>query len=386
MAGDDRLLRVLHLTAGSDAGGVSRYLFDLCTAMHRAGHDVAVAGQKGTWHRLFDDAAFDWIEAPLAGGPIALRRSTRALVSCAEARTFDLVHCHYRKAALVGRRMADRLGIPMLFTLHLTHVPMSGWRRWLTDFGDHTHVASQAARQWLVKNARLDAERITVVRHGVDPKAFPQANAATQQAARITLGIDAAATVGAFVGRFDVPKNENWMLDLAVAAKQRLPRLILILAGAGPNEGKLRRRIAQQGLAERVRLLPYGDPLVVYRAADALLLPSAREGFSLVCAEAMSVGRCVLRTRTAGTEETIIEGITGRSVPIDREAFVDASIEFLADKSALALMGVAAAEHVRRDLTFDRQFEQTVSLYRRLIDAHDNDGNLTSRASAGAGG
>ena len=45
-------LRVLHLTAGSDAGGVSRYLFDLCSAMHAQGHDVRIAGEHGAWRRF----------------------------------------------------------------------------------------------------------------------------------------------------------------------------------------------------------------------------------------------------------------------------------------------------------------------------------------------
>src|SRR5436309_3207700 len=38
-------LRILHVTNGSDAGGLSRYVYDLCAAMHEQGHEVAVAGQ-----------------------------------------------------------------------------------------------------------------------------------------------------------------------------------------------------------------------------------------------------------------------------------------------------------------------------------------------------
>ena len=36
-------LSILHLLAGSDAGGLSRYVFDLCSALHAQGHRVAVA-------------------------------------------------------------------------------------------------------------------------------------------------------------------------------------------------------------------------------------------------------------------------------------------------------------------------------------------------------
>ena len=46
-------LSILHLLAGSDAGGLSRYVFDLCSALHAQGHRVAVAGERGAWHWLF---------------------------------------------------------------------------------------------------------------------------------------------------------------------------------------------------------------------------------------------------------------------------------------------------------------------------------------------
>ena len=367
MAGDQRRLRVLHLTAGSDAGGASRYLFDLCRAMQRAGHEVTIAGARGAWHDLFDGAAFDWLELPLKGGPIALWRSAKVLRRAAAARRWDLIHCHYRKAALVGRRVAGALDLPLLFTLHLTGIPWSWWHRRLTDFGDHTHVPSQAGRRWLIDQGRLPAERITVIPHGVDAEAFPLADAATQRAARAALDVPVDATVAAYVGRFDVPKQVDWMLDLAAAARRQLPGLVVLLAGEGPHEQQLRRRIAAEDLTPQVRMLPYGDPLPVYRCADALLLPSALEGFSLVCLEAMSVGRAVLRTRTAGTDETIIEGVTGKSVAVERGAFIEAAIGFLADRGALATMGAAAADHARRQLSFDRRLEQTMALYRRLI-------------------
>jgi len=116
------------------------------------------------------------------------------------------------------------------------------------------------------------------------------------------------------------------------------------------------------------------DTPAVYAATDLLLLPSAREGFSLVCAEAMSVGVPVLRTRTSGVAETVVENVTGRSVPIDHDAFLNAAVVMLSDREALARMGAAAARHVREHLTFDRQLAETVALYNRLANPDPSQG------------
>jgi hypothetical protein len=80
----------------------------------------------------------------------------------------------------------------------------------------------------------------------------------------------------------------------------------------------------------------------------------------------MCVGLAPLRTRTAGTTELIIENVTGRSTAIEREAFITAAIDFLADGDALSRMGHAAADHLRANFTFARQLGDTVALYERL--------------------
>jgi glycosyltransferase involved in cell wall biosynthesis len=355
----DRPLRILHLTRSADSGGLSRYLLDLCTGLHHLGHEVAVAGDGGPMLADFDAAPFPYIRIPLAGGPISFLRSLKAL----QDRVPDLIHSHYRRATLLGRRLQAHRSPPLLYSVHLSHLSLNWWRRPLTDFGDHTHVAAEEAREWVIKEGRVPSERVTFISHGIDSDKFPRRTAQQRAAARAELGLPADAPVAAFVGRFDYPKNEQWLLDVAAA----VPELRVLLVGGGPNEGALRHQVEKMGLASRIFVLGYRDPLPIYQAADALLLPSLREGFGLACGEAMSVGVPVLRTRTSGAHLQIVENVTGRSTPIDHDAFVAAAKDFLRDPQQLARMGEAAARHVREHFPFQMQLNQTLDLYRRLI-------------------
>jgi glycosyltransferase involved in cell wall biosynthesis len=359
-------LRILHILR-PDAGGLSRYVVNLAGAMRSLGHDVTVAGEPGGASRsMFDEAQIPYVEIPLAGGPIALFKSAMTLKRHLRDHPADVIHTHYRRATLLARRIQSGGTPPILYTLHLSHISLAGLHRFLSDFGDHTHIASQDARPWLIDEARVPPEKITLVPHGIDVSKFPPADASAKRAAKRALRIDDNALVASYVGRFDYPKNEAWLLDLACATRAQAD-LHFILAGGGPNEPALRHRIDAENLHERVRLLGHQrDPLPIYQATDLLLLPSAREGFSYVCAEAMSAGVPVLRTRTTGTSELIIEGVTGRSVPIDHDAFLDAAVRMLADRASLGRVGAAASAHVREHFTFDKQLAATLDLYRRL--------------------
>jgi glycosyltransferase involved in cell wall biosynthesis len=359
-------LRVLHLTAGSDAGGVSRYLFDLCSAMHALGHDVRIAGEHGAWRGLFEKAPWPWIELPLKGNLPALWQSARRLRHILREHPADIIHAHYRRATLVARRIDAKHRSPILYTLHQPGISLAGPRRWLSDFGDFVHVPSEEAWEWLIESAGVPPERITLIPHGIDPGRFPVPDETTRVAARSQLGLPADGVIAAFVGRLDVPKNEEWILDVAAAAKGKLPDVRFLMAGDGPHEQAVRQRVAAERLGDRIKLLSYRDPLPVYHAADALLVPSLREGFCFAAVEAMCTGIPVLRTRTGGTMSQIVEDITGRSTPIDRNEFVTAALEFLADRNALRRMGHAAATHVRGTLTFELQLERTIAMYRRI--------------------
>ena len=366
-----RPLRVLHLVLAADAGGLTRYVTTLAAAMRGEGHAVYAAGDDGAWRAAFDEAGVPYERVPLKAGLRGLRQSARHLRGWLREREVDVLHAHYRRATLLGRRLQRGLPRdrrpPLLYTLHLSHINVGGWRRWVSDFGDHTHAASRDAVDWLVSDARVPPARVTLIPHGIDVSRFPRRTDADRRDARRRLGVPEDALVAAFVGRLDDPKNEQWCADVLLPARRPAANLWLVYAGEGPRERELREHVARAGVADRVRILRQAPPLPVYQASDLILLPSAREGFSLVVAEAMSVGVPHVRTRTAGTHELTIEGRTGVSTPIDRAAFAGAAAALLGEPGRLPAMGEAGAALIRERFTFERQVAETVGLYRRLI-------------------
>jgi glycosyltransferase involved in cell wall biosynthesis len=391
----ERPLRILHLTLGADAGGLSRYIVTLGTAMMERGHQVVAAGDTGAWQWAFDEAPFPYLVIPLKGGPLAFLKCVRQMRWYLRDHPVDVIHTHYRRATLLARRIqktpsltadagterkgaADarflELTVPILYTVHLSHISLKFPRNLLSDFGDHTHVASPEARDWVVKDARVPPDHVTLIPHGVDVNRFAFADEQTKRDARARLSrelsfpLNSDDRVAVYVGRLDQfhPKNVEWVVEAAARSRQLIPKLKVLLVGEGPQEQILRDQIARENLAGRVLLTGHRDPLPFYQSADALLLPSAREGFSLVCAEAMSVGVPALRTRTSGTSQLIVENVTGRSVPVDREAFIAAAIEFLSDAASLKSMSANAARLIREQFTFDQQVARTLDLYRSL--------------------
>jgi glycosyltransferase involved in cell wall biosynthesis len=362
---------VLHLTLASDAGGLSRYIIDLAAAMRVHGWNSVVAGDVGVWQDRFDDAGIEYIRVPLKSGLRGFLKSARIVREHLAGRPVHLLHAHYRRAVQLGRWLQRPLSrdarLQMLYTLHLSHIDVSGIRRWFSDFGDHTHCASVDAREWLVADAHVPEDRISLIPHGIDTDRFPVTTPDQRAAARRSLGLSDSDVVFCFAGRLDHPKNEEWLLDVDEAAVQAgVKHLRILLAGEGPHEAMLRQRIASEGRTGRVLVLGHRDVLPVYQASDLLCLPSEREGFSLVCAEAMSTGVPILRTRTSGTFELVVENRTGRSVPIHRSAFVAAALMLAQDRNLLRELGQGAARHVRQHFTFDKQVARTAELYAAL--------------------
>ena len=197
----------------------------------------------------------------------------------------------------------------------------------------------------------VSRSKITVHRTGLDRAVFRPLDRAE---CRSKLGLPPGQPVLACVGALIERKGQSF----AIEALARVPGAILVLAGTGPDEGRLRSLAASLGLTERVRFLgavPHGDLPVVLSAADLFVLPTASEGLANAWVEALACGTPVVTTPLPGAQELLTDPAYGRMIardpveiaaainallaaPPPREAVLAGAAEFSWEANAAALV------------------------------------------------
>lgn len=257
---------------------------------------------------------------------VAFRRA-----ACRAAARADLVHAHWLAAGAV----AATLGRPYVVQLWGTDVELA--RRAPVVARPILRRARLAicASSALAADARLlGASEVRVIPSGVE---VPQ-----------TVEPEARPAHVLFAGRLS---REKGILEL-VRATEGLPRVI---AGDGP----LRAHVPDAlGFVEHAAL---GS---LYGRAAAVACPSRREGYGVVCAEAMAHGRPVVASAVGGLLDLVVDGETGLLVPPGDVPALRAAIErLLADEPLRRRLGAAARDRARERLSPARETAETIRAY-----------------------
>ncbi len=119
------------------------------------------------------------------------------------------------------------------------------------------------------------------------------------------------------VGRLMAEKGFDVLIE-AVALMPTDERPELVILGDGPDRALLEALALRRGVSARftgaVAPSEIGD---WYRRARLVCVPSRREGFGMVVAEALAVGRPVVATAVGAAPQFITDGTNGRLVPPD---------------------------------------------------------------------
>jgi glycosyltransferase involved in cell wall biosynthesis len=181
-------------------------------------------------------------------------------------------------------------------------------------------LAVSAALKRDMARLGLPGEKIRVHHTGIDLDRFNPAAAS---------GRGTAGPLLVSVGHLTVRKGQ----DLILRALARIPGASLILAGDGPDRGRLEAIAAREGLSDRVRFLgvqPADAIPGLLAAADVMVLPTVSEGLANVWVEALACGTPVVTSDVGGAREVIDRPEAGRLVARDPEAIATAVRELLA--------------------------------------------------------
>jgi glycosyltransferase involved in cell wall biosynthesis len=301
----------------------------------------------------------------------------------------DIVHAQSPfVSGLMARRLAQRLGSPLVFTHH-------------TRFADYRHylgplaapgaavvsaylrdfwlgcAAVVAPGQDLAREiaAQLGDRRRPVVRAiptGIDLDAIRELAAVDPRPTHVG---PADSVVAIALGRLAAEKSVDELIEAFARAAAGDARLRLLLIGGGPAEDAVRERVARDDLAGRAAVagaLPRPAALALLKGSDLFMSASRTETQGLVVAEALAAGLPVVAVDAPGVRDAVRPGrdgvlVTAAGDAAARVAGVASELASLAtDAGRRAAWAAAAAQGAAR-FEVGVRIGEIVALYRWLL-------------------
>lgn len=287
----------------------------------------------------------------------------RAVLPIARQGGFDVVDAQFfYPDGPAAMRIADALGLP--FSIKARGADISHFGHDPATRPQLLAAAERAAGLLAVSEAMrgdmaaigIDAGKTMVHYTGIDTMRFHPGDRTAARAALSMGDAPAIATVGALIPR----KGQA----LVIEALPALPGVHYWLAGAGEAEARYRALAQRIGVADRVHLMgpvANADLPQLYRAVDAVVMPSVSEGLANAWVEALACGTPIVISDAGGAAELVTSPAAGRIVERTPAAIADAVRALLAapaapDAVAASLAGRfdwdrngrELAEHLRR--------------------------------------
>jgi starch synthase len=374
-------------------GGAGVHVAELVRALR---HDIEV--QVRCFGAPRDEASVTAYSTPpeLAGANPALATLGTDLQMAADAAGTDLVHSHTWYAGAAGHVAKLLHGIPHVVTAHSLE-PLRPWKAeqlgggyavssWVEktafEAADAVIAVSGGMRRDILRSyPAIDPERVHVVYNGIDLDRWrPTEDPDTVRA----LGVDPDRPSVVFVGRITRQKGLPYLLRAA----RRLPVDVqLVLCAGAPDTPEIMEEVSglvRELQAERTgvvwidRLLSQHELSSVLTAGTTFVCPSVYEPLGIVNLEAMACGAAVVGTATGGIPEVVVDGVTGRLVPIEQvqdgtgtplhpdQYVADLArvlTEVVSDPERAAAYGAAGRERATNDFSWGSIADATAALY-----------------------
>lgn len=387
---DNRIhCKIAHITSADMS---LRYLLlPQLTYLRQIGYDVVTISAPGSDIPTIEASGFRHISIPMSRKPITPLTDLLTfwrLYKVFRREKFTIVHTHFHKSGIYGRWAAKLAGVPII--VHTNHglifherTPFL-WRFLLVGLekiagrcSDLVFSVNQEDIKTIVSERICPFEKTTLLGRGgiginlkrFDPNRFLAGDVARKKK---EFGIPSNVQIIGFVGRL---VKEKGVLDLFNAARlvsEKVRNVRFLFVGpvdVAKDDAVSPKSADFYGIADRciftgARL----DIPEMCAVMDVLVLPSYREGFGMVIAEASAMGKPVIATNIRGCREAVEDGRNGILVPVgDVQALANAIVDLLTDCEKARRIGEEGQRIALERFDERRVFEKVKSEYARLL-------------------
>ena len=296
---------------------------------------------------------------------------------------FDLIHAHDWLVAFAATALKRLHKTPLLATIHATERgrgrgalngemahAINGTEWWLTYEAWRVITCSRFMHDEVREYFNVPPDKIDVVPNGVDAAPFDELNRVDLNEFRARWARPDERIVFN-VGRVVEEKGAHLIVEAAPRVLAEMPNVKFIIAGKGWLVDRLRQRVWELGVQDKVNIAGFvsdADRNRLFKVADAAIFPSLYEPFGIVALEAMAAQCPVIVSEVGGLKEVVQHDVTGVTIyPNNVESLAWGVLHTLRDPKRARARTAKAYRMVKRDYNWDRIAEQTIAIYERIV-------------------
>ncbi len=288
------------------------------------------------------------------------------------ARKADIIHCQWSFSGVIGVILKKLLGKKLI----------------LTERGSSAHLAlknkvMKATLLYILKNCDMITannrhqieqfhqlgirKSMVTVPNGIDMKLFRVMDKKIcKKKVRFTENEHALV----YVGRLVEDKGLEELIQIMHGVKKRRKDVKCYLIGSGRLGARLKKEVKDLQLEDTIMFLgsiPQKEIPYYLNAADALILPSLREGRPNSVAEALACGTFVIASDIPGCRELLELLPYGKLLPPqDKEKWINAIAALQTRK-----VDKEKYEAFRKELTWEKSAEKYEEIYKKVISGQE---------------
>ena len=253
-----------------------------------------------------------------------------------EHKEFKIVHAHLNSLCTWVLRAAYNHGVPVRIAhsrnasmeKNLRGIPKMISKQFVNRYATDRFGCSQMAGDWLFGKRYSRGKTFRVIPNAFQVDRFVW-DPILREKKREELGVS-DNTVFLDIARLSEQKNHIYLLMIFEEIKKIIPNAVLLLAGAGECEDKIKTYIINHNLSDSVSMLgARSDAAELYQAADMFLFPSKYEGFGTVVIEAQMTNLPVIASNTIPSETKLCDCVEFLSIKSLPQCWAEKAAELL---------------------------------------------------------
>lgn len=295
----------------------------------------------------------------------------------------DIIHVHSSKAGVIGRLAARRCKVPCVYNSHGWAFSMevsekkkkvyASIERICANFSVKIINISDDEKKLAAKYKVAEENKMMTIYNGIDLNKYNRRYNRNDVLSK--LNIPENAFVIGMVGRITEQKSPQTFINIAEKISSLDENAYFILVGDGELKKEIQERVEKKLIKDKVVITGWTNEVAKYVSIfDIALLTSKWEGFGLVLAEYMAMGKPIIASKVGGIPNVVQDGFNGKLIENNNvDDYVNHIVKLKNDIYLREKYIANGYEVVNNKFNIQRVVKEHQDLYLEIINQNDKE-------------